>query len=99
MPPNKKYLTRSPLQRFAKISAGFLGGYMVTETLYMALAVWLDTGNVLMTLRFGGAILWAALMILAFLARNGWIVWGIYLGISLLFTVLIYSGNLVNPLV
>lgn len=72
---------------------------MVTETLYMALAVWLDTGNVLMTLRFGGAILWAVLMILAFLARNGWIVWGIYLGISLLFAVLIYSGNLVNPLV
>ncbi|MGS2737867.1 hypothetical protein [Sinomicrobium sp. M5D2P17] len=98
MPPNKKYLTQSPIQRFAKISAGFLGGYFVTETFYMALAAWLNMGNVLMTLRFAGAILWVGLMILAFLAKNGWKIWGIYLLITLFFYAFIYFGNHINPL-
>ncbi|SFW65689.1 hypothetical protein SAMN02927921_03071 [Sinomicrobium oceani] len=99
MPPNKKYLTQSPVQRFAKISAGFAGGYAVTEAFCMALASWTHAGNVLMTLRFAGAMLWVALMILAFLARNGWKIWGLYLLLSVFFYAMIYLGNDVNPLV
>ena len=93
MPANPKYLTSSPLQRLAKITAGFIGGYLVTQTFHMALALWWDVGNMVMTLRFGGFVLWAVLMILAFLAKNGWRVWGLYLLISLFFYLLIFLGK------
>ncbi|RAV27946.1 hypothetical protein [Sinomicrobium soli] len=99
MPPNKKYLTHSPLQRFAKISAGFLGGYMITEAFFMAFAAWLDPGNALMTLRFAGGILWVGLMVTAFLARNGWKIWGLYLLIALFLTLVTCAGKMNNPLV
>lgn len=79
MPANKKYLTKSPIQRFLKISAGFVGGYGIVEALHMALMDFWGTANSLITLRFGGFILWATLMIIAFLAKNGWKIWGIYL--------------------
>ena len=39
MPANKKYLTKSTSQRFAKISAGLDGGYMVTESRHIALCL------------------------------------------------------------
>ena len=41
MPANKKYFS-SPLQRFAKISAGFIGGYFVTVSFFMTLSMLLD---------------------------------------------------------
>lgn len=99
MPANKKYLTHSKAQRFAKISAGILGGYFVTVTSHMALAYFVDHVNVLMTLRFGGFILWVALLIFAFLAKNGWKTWGLYLLLTLFFSVIIYFGNIYSPLV
>ncbi|MBC9795973.1 hypothetical protein [Sinomicrobium weinanense] len=99
MPANKKYLTHSVSQRFAKITAGFIGGYMVAVTFHMALAFWVDHVNVLMTLRYAGFLLWAVLFLLAFLARNGWKIWGIYLLATLLFSVLIYVGKMYNPIV
>jgi|SRR5690606_21433268 len=98
MPANKKYLTKSPVQRFAKISAGMVGGYLVTVSLHLALALWIDHVNVLMTLRFGGFILWVALLIVAFVAENGWKIWGIYLGITLLFSGVFYLGKIYHPL-
>ena len=39
----------------------------------------------MMTMAFSGFIVWVALMVVAFLARNGWKIWLIYLGITLLF--------------
>lgn len=98
MPANKKHLTKSPVQRFAKISAGMIGGYLVTVSLHLALALWINHVNVLMTLRFGGFILWVALLILAFLAKNGWKTWGVYLGITLLFSGAFYLGKMYHPL-
>lgn len=98
MPANKKYLTKSPVQRFAKISAGMVGGYLVTVSLHLALALWIDHVNVLMTLRFGGFMLWVALLIVAFVAKNGWKIWGIYLGITLLFSGVFYLGKIYHPL-
>ncbi|HLT07580.1 MAG TPA: hypothetical protein VK014_08645 [Cyclobacteriaceae bacterium] len=98
MPANKKYLTKSPLQRFAKISAGLVGGYLVTVSLHLALAAWIDPINVLITLRFGGFILWVALLIVAFLARNGWKVWAAYLTISLIFSFAFYISKTYLPL-
>lgn len=97
MPANKKYLTKSPIQRFAKISAGMIGGYFVTVSLHLALALWINHVDVLMTLRFGGFVLWVGLLIVAFLAKNGWKTWGIYLGITLVFSFAFYLGKIYHP--
>jgi hypothetical protein len=47
---------------------------------------------------FSGFILWVALMIVAFLAKSGWKIWGIYLLITLLCSLLIYLGQTYNPM-
>ncbi|TRZ41946.1 hypothetical protein [Robertkochia solimangrovi] len=91
MPANPKYLS-SPLQRFAKISAGFLGGYLVTMSIHLALASWFDTANIVITSAYSGFILWAVLFVLAFLGKNGWKVWLLYLAITLLFGLICYFG-------
>ncbi|GAB3652100.1 hypothetical protein GCM10028791_21440 [Echinicola sediminis] len=99
MPANKKYLTTSRSQRFAKITAGFFGGYGVTVTFFMAIGFWLDHINVLTTLRFGGFMLWATLFLLAFLFKNGWKAWGLYLLIALVFSIIIYFSKIYHPII
>lgn len=98
MPANKKHLTKSGWQRFAKISAGFLGGYLVTVSFFMALAYWIDHREVLLTLRFGGFILWAGLLVVAFLGKNGWKTWGIYLLLTAVFSLIIYFSKIYHPI-
>ena len=98
MPANKKYLEQSGWQRFLKISAGILGGYLVSTTLHMALAFLFPHKEVLITITYTGFILWVILMILAFLAKSGYRIWGIYLGLALLFSIAIYCGKLINPI-
>ena len=93
MPANPKYLTKSPWQRVAKISAAILGGYLVTTCLHLTLAVWFDPATVLITSTFTAFILWAVLMVLAFLARNGWKIWACYLLICFGLGVLYFLGN------
>ncbi len=95
MPANKKHLS-SPLQRLLKITAGFIGGYIVTQAFHIFLALWWDTSNAIMTLRYAGFILWSVLLILAFLAKNGWKIWAIYIFISLIFIILIYYRQSFN---
>lgn len=97
MPANPQYLS-SNWQRFAKISAGFLGGYFVTITFHMVLSYWLNHVNVIITSTFTGYILWVGLMIIAFLAKNGWKIWGIYLLITLLFSAIIYFSKIYHPI-
>lgn len=99
MPANKKYLTPSPWQRFAKITAAILGGLMVAVTFHMALASWFDHVAVIITSTFSAFILWAVLMVLAFLGKNGWKIWGIYLLASVLLGVIFYFGNQTHPIV
>lgn len=84
MPANPKYLTHSKWQRFAKISAGFLGGFMVSTSFHIALGIWFSPSYVVITGYFSLLLLWAGLMIVAFLSRNGWKLWGIYILITLL---------------
>ena len=93
MPANTKYLTASKWQRFLKISAGILGGYMVSVSLHLALAAWLDRTVVIMTSAFSAFILWAALIVVAFLAKNGWKIWGLYLIISVVLLFIFYVGK------
>jgi hypothetical protein len=85
MPANKKHLTASPWQRLLKITAAFIGGYMVTMSLHLLLMTFLDKSTIFMTMKFSVYILWCVLMIVTFLSTNGWKIWGIYLGLSLLF--------------
>jgi len=98
MPANPKYLTQSKWQRFAKITAAILGSYLVSVSFHLALASWINKTNIVITMVFSGFILWVALMIVAFLAKNGWKIWLIYLSLSLLFSVLLYLGQNYNPI-
>jgi len=99
MPANPKYLTQSKWQRFAKITAAILGGYFVSVTFHLALAAWINRANILMTMAFSGFILWVALMVIAFLAKNGLKIWGLYILLTLLFSFLIYLGQTYNTTV
>ena len=98
MPANPKYLS-SNWQRFAKITAGFLGGYFVTISFHLAISFIFNHVNVMITSTYSGFILWAVLMILAFLAKNGWKIWIIYLLLTLLFSIIIYVGKIYNPII
>ena len=97
MPANPKYLTQSPWQRFAKITAAILGGYFVSVTFHLAIAAWFNRANVLITMAYSGFILWVVLMIIAFLAKSGWKIWGIYILLTLVFSLFIYLGQTYNP--
>lgn len=85
MPANKKHLTASPWQRLLKVTAAFIGGYMVTMSLHLLLMTFLDKTAVFMTMKFSVYVLWAVLMMVAFLAKSGWKIWGLYLGLSFIF--------------
>ena len=87
MPANKKYLTTSPWLRFSKIMAGTVGGYAVMMSLHLLLTLIFPRENVLATAFFTGYILWAFLLLGAFVAKNVWKVWAVYLGLALLFAV------------
>ena len=97
MPANPKYLTSSLWQRFAKITAAILGGYMVTTALHLALATWVNKVDIIITSTFSSFILWAILMVLTFLAKNGWKIWGVYLLVTLILGAVVYLGKIVNP--
>jgi len=84
MPANKKYLS-SPFQRFLKITAGFIGGYMVMLSFHLLMTYIFDKQNVVITAGLTGYILWAILLLIAFLAKNGWKIWGIYSLLTVLF--------------
>lgn len=98
MPANPKYLTQSKGQRFLKITAAILGGYLVTASFHLALAAWFDKATIIITMGFSGFILWVILMIFGFLAKNGWKIWGLYLLLTLTFSLLFYLGQTYNSL-
>jgi len=85
MPANKKYLTNSPLEKFLKITAGFLGGYCVMITFHHLLCYIFESKNVIITAAFTGYLLWAILLLLAFLAKSGWKIWLYYLLLTAVF--------------
>lgn len=86
MPANKKYLTKSPLLRISKILAGSVGGYTVMFSFHMLLTMVFPKENVIATSFFTGYLLWAVLLLLAFLSRNVWKVWAAYLFLTALFS-------------
>lgn len=79
MPAKKQYLTTAG-QRTLKITAGLVGGYILAAAVHLMLGVLLPyRTEVILTGAFSVFILWVTLMVVAFLARNGWLIWGIYL--------------------
>jgi hypothetical protein len=79
MPAKQEYLT-TPGQRALKISAGLLGGYFLSVAIHLVLSVVLPYRmEVILTGAFSVFLLWVALMVVAFLMRNGWVAWGVYL--------------------
>ena len=97
MPANPKYLNPAFWPRFTKITAAILGGYFVSVTFHLAIAAWFNRADVLMTMAFTGFILWVVLMVLAFLAKSGLKIWGLYILLTLLFSLIIYLGQTYNP--
>ena len=93
MPANKKHLTPTFLHRFSRITAGFVGGYLVTVSFFLALSFYLEKVSVLFTLVYGGFLIWVSLMILAFIAKSGWKIWGVYLLLTLFFSAIVYLNQ------
>lgn len=100
MPANPKYLTKSPWQKFAKLSAGILGGYIITALIHMCLPLWLPFAKeMLITSIFTFFIVWCALLIVPYLFKNGWKAWLLYLAISIVLYTIYYFGNQQNPFI
>lgn len=92
MPANKKYLTKSPWLRLAKILAGVIGGYTVMFSFHLSLTKLFPQENVIATSFFTGYILWAILLLFAFLAKNIWKIWAAYAFLTLLCSLLFLFG-------
>jgi len=79
MPAKQKYLSTS-IQRIQKISAGILGGLLLTVGIHLAIGSLLEDKSILIiTSIYSTFILWVLFMIVAFLFRKGWQAWVIYL--------------------
>lgn len=91
MPANPKHLEKSSKQRFAKISAGTLGGYILSFLTHACFLPWVDSRVVMETASYSLFILWIPLLILPFLFKNGWYCWLIYLVMALVLSLLLYA--------
>jgi hypothetical protein len=90
MPANQKYLS-SKGQRALKITAALIGGYLVSGSFHVMLSSVKSAHEVIiLTSSFTFFIVWGGLMVLTFLARNGWKIWGLYLVLTLIFSLVIY---------
>jgi len=96
MPANPKYLNASFWPRFAKITAAIIGSYLVSISFHLALASWLNRPNVIITTAYSGFIVWVVLMVVTFLGKSGWKIWGLYLLLTLFFSGLVYAGQYFN---
>ncbi|MEM6722291.1 MAG: hypothetical protein AAF611_23390 [Bacteroidota bacterium] len=91
MPANKKYLS-STGQRWLKITAGIIGGFIVTILFHNAIgALMTEKGGLIITSAYTSFIMWALLMIVAFIIKNGWKTWGIYLLLMVIFGFIIFK--------
>ena len=94
MPANKKYLTRSPWLRLAKIAAGSVGGFAVMFSFTIFLTLFLPRNEVVVSSFILGYILWAFLLLWAFVATNVWRVWITYIVLASVFsTIYILAAN------
>lgn len=88
MPAKKKYLTASPWLRLSKILAGTVGGYAVMLSFHLFLCKFISNEIVIVTSFITGYVLWAFLLLGAFIIKNVMKVWLVYISLSLLFSTL-----------
>lgn len=100
MPANPKYLQKSSWQAFAKISAGIIGGYILTALLHLCLPLYLpNPKEVLITGIYTVFLVWTLFLILPFLFKNGWKVWLLYIIIAIVLYSLYSLGIKNNPFI
>ena len=100
MPANIKYLTKSPWQKFAKITSGIIGGYIITALLHMCATLCFPyPREVLVTAVFTYFIIWCTLLIVPFLFYNGWKAWVLYVIISIVLYGIYLIVNQNNPFI
>ena len=92
MPANKKHLTKSPWIRTLKILAGTIGGYTVMFSFHLFLSKILPREAVVVTSFITGYLLWGILLLWAFIADNVWKLWLLYIGLTLLFSMLFLTS-------
>ena len=93
MPAQKKHLSPRG-QRWLKVSAAIIGGYLVATFLQIALSAHVVRKDVLIiTSAYLSFFLWVLFMIIPFLFRSGWKAWGFYLIIILVCSGIIYLGD------
>ncbi len=88
MPANKKYLTKSPWLRLAKILIGSIGGYAVMFSFHLLICKVFPQRDVIVTSFITGYIIWSILLLLAFLSKSVWKIFTIYLVLTLIFSAL-----------
>lgn len=91
MPARQEYLSTTG-QRILKITAGFFGGYMLSLAIHLFIAAIFPTlqADVMLTAAYLIFFLWAVFMIIAFMAKSGWRIWGIYLSCTIILGAIIY---------
>ncbi|MEM1337976.1 MAG: hypothetical protein AAF717_07610 [Bacteroidota bacterium] len=93
MPANPKHLS-SPGQRVLKVTAGIIGGFIVSILFHNAIGSLLENkGALIITTAYSAFLVWALLLALAFMFKNGWKAWGIYLLLILVFGTIIYFSK------
>ncbi|MEO0528876.1 MAG: hypothetical protein AAFZ89_16710 [Bacteroidota bacterium] len=76
MPANTKYLS-SKGQRWLKVSAAILGGYMATMSIHIAIgALLVNKSALVLTTAYSSFFIWVGFMVFAFFSKNGWKAWG-----------------------
>jgi len=79
MPANPKYLSSGP-QRAAKITAGLIGGYLLSAMFHYVLGLTFENkAVVVVTSVYTLYMLWMVLFIVPFLMKSGGKAWVIYL--------------------
>jgi len=86
MPANKKFLTKSAWTKLFKIFIGIVGGYFVTISFHAALTRIFPQEYVIVTSFITGYILWATLLLFAFLIKQVWKTWMLYVVLTALFS-------------
>ncbi|MFV0249351.1 MAG: hypothetical protein ACK5H1_10405 [Tenacibaculum sp.] len=100
MPANSKYLTKSAWQKFAKISAGLVGGYIISVLFHMVLILLIPAHHeMLVTTIFSFVIVWGIMLLIPYLFTNGLKAWGLYIVIIIILYLLYFLANKSNPFV
>ena len=90
MPAKTKYLS-SPGQRFSKITAGILGGYLLTMAFHMMIGAMLtEKSGLVLTTAYSAFLMWVLLMIVAFISKKAWKVWLGYISGIIICAIMIF---------